>query len=73
MKPSVYLKENLKTLRIAAGETQEQLGRLLKYNRKTVSSYENGRTVPDLETILRIADHYGVTVDDLLRVRLRRP
>ncbi len=63
----VNLRNNIRILRTAAGETQAGLGRVLFVDRKTVSSYESGRTVPDLLTLIRIADHYDISVDDLLR------
>ncbi|MBQ4383131.1 MAG: helix-turn-helix transcriptional regulator [Firmicutes bacterium] len=69
----VNLRNNIRILRVAAGETQAALGRVLFVDRKTVSSYESGRTVPDLLTLIRIADHYCISVDDLLRKDLQSP
>ena len=67
----LLLRKNLRALRLAAGETQALLAWILHVDRKTISSYENGRTTPDLVTLIRIADHYHVTVDDLLRRELK--
>jgi transcriptional regulator with XRE-family HTH domain len=46
--------------------SQEVFGNMLEVTKSTVSRYEAGR-VPDTETLERIADFGGVTVDWLLR------
>ncbi len=70
MKGIENMNNNIRTLRIAYGESQAELGRFLGFDRKTISSYENGRTVPDPETVNRIAAHFGVTVDELMKSEL---
>ncbi|MBP5255235.1 MAG: helix-turn-helix transcriptional regulator [Lachnospiraceae bacterium] len=57
---------NIRSLRKAYGETQEQLGQVLHVEKNTVSSYENGKREPDRETLDAIAKHFLVTVDELL-------
>lgn len=46
--------KNIKTLRTAKGMTQEDLAALF-VTRQTVSNYENGRSRPDLDMLLNIA------------------
>lgn len=48
--------KNIKTLRQAKNMTQETLADALYVTRQTVSNYENGRSRPDLDTLLRIAE-----------------
>ena len=47
--------KNIKTLRTAKGMTQEELAAALFVTRQTVSNYENGRSRPDLDMHLNIA------------------
>ena len=70
MKGIENMKNNIRALRTTYGESQAELGKILGFDRKTISSYENGRTVPDPETVNRIAAHFGVTVDDLMKSEL---
>lgn len=58
---------NIRDLRKAHGETQQELGRALNVEFNTISMYESGKRQPDLQTILVIADHYGFPVDRLIR------
>lgn len=47
--------KNIKALRMAKGMTQEDLAAALFVARQTVSNYENGRSRPDLDMLLNIA------------------
>ncbi len=58
--------KNIKDLRCAAGMTQEQLAEKLFVTRQTVSSYETGRTRPDLDMLPRIADALGTDANAVL-------
>lgn len=57
---------NLKKLRKAKGITQEQLAEQLNVTRQAVSSWENGINQPDVETLTRLAEYFGVTVEELI-------
>lgn len=57
---------NIRSLRMAYGETQEQLGEALFVEKNTVSYYENGKREPNKETLAAIANHYMVSVGELL-------
>lgn len=54
-------------LRTEKGITQEDLGRILGVSDKAVSKWENGAAKPRIEVIKKLADTFGVTVDELLR------
>lgn len=58
--------ENLRTLRRQAGLTMKQLGANLGMAESTVSLYENGKRSPDVQTLIRFADYFGVSLDFLL-------
>ncbi len=58
--------KNLVALRKKAGMTQLELAEKLNYSDKAVSKWERGESLPDLETIKKLADLYSVSVDALL-------
>ena len=57
---------NIRSLRKAYGETQKELGNIIGVADTTISMYESGPNIPDMETLQIIAEHYLVTVDALL-------
>jgi len=57
------LGERLKKLRKESGLTLDQLSSQLGIARTTLSGYESGRREPNMETILRIADLFNVSID----------
>lgn len=59
--------ENLQFIRAQAGVTQEQLAEQLDVSRQSVSKWESGQSFPEMDTLLRICDLYGVNLDTLLR------
>lgn len=58
--------QNLKQARVRRSLTQEQAAEQLHTTRQTISSYETGRTQPDLDTLLRLAALYDTPVERLL-------
>lgn len=61
------LPEKLLELRTARGLSQGELAERLDVSRQSVSKWETGQSVPDLDKIIRLADLYGVSVDELVR------
>ncbi len=57
---------NLIKLRKNAGFTQIELAEKLNYSDKAVSKWERGESLPDVETLKRIADLYHVSLDSLV-------
>lgn len=49
--------------------SQEALGKQLFVTRQTVSLWEKDQTLPSLDNIVRLADIFGITVDELLSDR----
>jgi len=58
--------ERLKKLRQERGILQRQLAEMLKITQQTISLYESNKREPDAETLSKIADFFGVTIDYLL-------
>lgn len=61
------LGKNIRDLRKAHGETQEELGRFLNVEGNTISMYESGKRQPDLDTLQKIAARYGRPLDEFVR------
>ena len=59
----------IRQLRQQNGLTQGEFADILAVSFQAVSNWERGITPPDLENLVRIADHWGILVDDLLRQR----
>ncbi|EHO47575.1 helix-turn-helix domain-containing protein [Lentilactobacillus kisonensis] len=60
------LSQQLKAKRIASSLTQQQLADRLNVSRKTVSGWETGRSLPDIDTLRQIARIYKVSLDQLV-------
>ena len=58
---------NIAAHRKNAGLTQAGLAEKLNYSDKAVSKWERGESIPDVLTLMQIADRFGLTVNDLLR------
>ncbi|MCD8005905.1 MAG: helix-turn-helix domain-containing protein [Oscillospiraceae bacterium] len=57
----------IKNARLAEGLTQEQVAEALGVSRQTVSNWENGKTYPDIISVVKMSDLYHVTLDHLLK------
>ena len=62
LKIGAYLKE----LRKDKAITQEQLADILNVSRRTVSRWETGSNLPDLDLLIELADFYSVDLRQLL-------
>lgn len=58
--------ENLKTLRKQNGFSQEELASKLHVVRQTISKWEKNLSVPDADTLIRLAEILEVSVSELL-------
>ena len=61
------LSEQIYTLRIARNMSQGDLADALEVSRQSVSKWETGAAVPDLDKLLRMSELFGVTLDTLVR------
>lgn len=58
--------DNLISLRKLNNLSQEELADRLNISRQTLSKYETGESLPDIEKCKAIADIFGVSLDDLV-------
>lgn len=61
------LAEKILSLRTGKGMSQDDLAEKLEVSRQSVSKWETGQSTPDLDKIIRLADLFGVSVDELVR------
>lgn len=53
-------------LRKLSGMTQEQMAEKLNVSRQTISKWESGATMPDLESMVQICRMFQLSLDELL-------
>lgn len=58
--------DNLIELRKLHHMSQDELADQIQVSRQTLSKYETGESLPDIEKCKKLADVFGVTVDDLI-------
>ncbi len=61
---------NIKRLRQNQGVTQEQLGEVLGISSQAVSKWENESALPDIMTLPKLADYFGISIDELMGYKL---
>lgn len=59
-------RDNLITLRKLHNISQEELAERVGISRQTLSKYETGESIPDIEKTKAIADVFGVSLDGLV-------
>ena len=59
-------KDNIVTMRKMHGYSQDELADKIGISRQTLSKYETGESLPDIEKCMLLADIFGVTMDDLV-------
>ena len=57
---------NIAAYRKNAGLTQAGLAEKLNYSDKAVSKWERGESIPDVLTLMQLAEQFEITVNDLL-------
>lgn len=61
-----HLGELIAELRQDRGPTQKELGDILCVSSGTISNYENGVHLPDVDKVIALANYFHVTTDYLL-------
>lgn len=59
----------LKQLRISKNMTQRELAKEMNVTPQAVSRWENSNSIPDINTLKRIAEFYGISVDEILKAQ----
>lgn len=58
--------KNIRKLRIEKGMTQRQLAAVLGITQQTINSYENNRSNPGYDLLIKMASFFGVSLDYLI-------
>ena len=58
--------KKIQDLRVGKGLTQERLAELLDISRQSVSKWELGQAIPDVEKIIRMGELFNVSTDTIL-------
>ena len=61
------IEKKLKDARLKAGLTQEQVADKIMVSRQTISNWENGKSLPDIVSIIKLSDLYQISLDVLLK------
>lgn len=59
--------ERLKARRNELNLTQDQVAESLGITRQTMSNWENGRSYPDIERVIRLSELCALSLDELLK------
>lgn len=60
------LSENLARLQAERGETNYRLAKIIGVHQSSIANWKSGSIMPHPGHIKKLADHYGVSVDELL-------
>lgn len=64
------LAKNIKQLRLFKSLNQTEFASLFGINRSNIGSYEESRAEPKLDVLIKIADEFEITLDQLVRNEL---
>ncbi|MBQ7788902.1 MAG: helix-turn-helix transcriptional regulator [Clostridia bacterium] len=57
----------LKAIRKKKKLSQVQVSMDLHMSREAISHYENGKRSPDIDTLVKLSEYFGVSVDYLIK------
>ena len=60
------LANNIRFYRKSLNLTQQQLAKMLNGQKSLISNYENGYSTPDIFMLIKLADIFDVTLDELV-------
>lgn len=69
----MLLEEKISIIRKMNCLSQDAFANELGVSRQAISKWENGTSVPDVQMLLRIADFYNLTLDQLVRDEFELP
>ena len=64
---TVDIGQKILEIRKSEGLSQTEFAEKFYVTRQTVSNWEHGKNYPDMETLMRISDEYGITFDELIK------
>ena len=59
--------DKIKNARIQKGYTQEQVAENLLVSRQTISNWENGKSLPDIISIIKMSELYEISLDEMMK------
>lgn len=59
--------DKIKNARMQKGYTQEQVAENLLVSRQTISNWENGRSLPDIISIIKMSELYELSLDEMMK------
>lgn len=65
-----FFGKNIRKIRGVKGLSQQAFAEIFNLKRATLGAYEEQRSEPKIETIIKIADYFSISVDDLLTSKL---
>lgn len=65
-----YVNHNIKFFREYKRYTQADIADMIGATLGMIKSYETGKAVPQVETLIKIADMMNISIDTLIRVKL---
>ena len=64
---NIDIGSKIKTLRLSKSMTQEQLAKALHVSAQAVSKWENGKSYPDIRSLLLLSALFDVSLDQLIK------
>ena len=58
--------KNIKRLRLLNDMKQKDFAKILSVSPQAISKWENGKNMPDISVLPKIADIFGTSIDELL-------
>lgn len=58
--------KSIKKYREGKGVTQEQMAEALSVTRQAISNWERGKSEPDIDTLQKISDYFGIAMEELI-------
>lgn len=58
--------KNLRKFRLEKNVSQQQLADVIGTTQQSINKYENHSTEPDIETLIKLADYFEISVDQLV-------
>ena len=59
--------DKIKNARVQKGYTQEQVAENLLVSRQTISNWENGKSLPDIISIIKMSELYELSLDEMMK------
>lgn len=61
------ISKQLKSYRKKFNLSQEELAEIIHVSRPTISNWENGKSYPDLQSLLLLSDYFKISLDELVK------